>query len=382
MIIYVSELRPELLDDVCGRLYLITTKVRQSDLKKLVIGSAADFSHASCFVIDLSSIKNPLEEVFEAIAAFKAMYAQTRIVVIADKEPQSSSLFSRLFDMGVYDIVKNLENDSLKQCLTIGMTANDAASYRVEKPDLTSQSQKTEKQATHYTPEAADKAQREKYIIANRDFKKHKQFISVAVCATEPHMGATHHALLITKFLCGVGFKACYLEANERRSIYFLARTYAVNANERKCLIQFEGVDMYFDFKLAEVIGAGYDFYIFDLGSFDEIEATSFLTKDVKIIVGGTKAWEMPAYSPVFDAIEGSGDVSFILNFAPVPEMQNIRALMGDWQTHFSEYAPYPFAQGINRDIYAEIFKSYLTVEPVKPAEYAPEKKSIWDRWR
>ena len=202
-------------------------------------------------------------------------------------------------------------------------------------------------------------------ITANKDFKKHKQFITVAVCATEPHMGATHQALLMAKFLSVIGFKVCYLEASERRNILYLARAYPVNANERKHLLQFEAVDMYFDFKLPEVIGAGYDFYIFDLGRFSEIEAASFLTKDIKIIVGGAKAWEMPAYTAVFDAVEGCRDIQFILNHAPPAEARSIRELMGGWKTHFSEYAPYPFATGVNLDIYKDIFKDYLTIERV-----------------
>jgi hypothetical protein len=226
------------------------------------------------------------------------MYAATRVIVIADREPENSPLLARLFGMGVYDVVRDLGGDALKKCLTTGMTREEAAGYRVEKPDLTAHVSDKPAPDAPPTVAAPDAPLREK-ITANRGFKKHKQFVSVAVCATEPHMGATHHALLMAKFLCGAGFKACYLEANERRNIVYLARAYAVNANERRHLLQFEGVDMYFDFKLPEVIGAGYDFYIFDFGRFAELEPASFLTKDVKLVVGGAKAWEMPAYKPV-----------------------------------------------------------------------------------
>lgn len=125
MIVYVSELRPDLLDEVCGRLYLIVTKISQSNLKKLVIGSAADFSHATRFVVDLSALKDATGEVIEAIAAFRAMYAETRVIVIADREPEGSVLFGRLFEIGVYDVVRDLGGEALKKCLTTGISKEE-----------------------------------------------------------------------------------------------------------------------------------------------------------------------------------------------------------------------------------------------------------------
>ena len=141
---------------------------------------------------------------------------------------------------------------------------------------------------------------------------------------------------------------------------------------------------MYFDFKLPDVTAAGYDFLIFDFGRFDEFEPASFLTKDIKLVVGGAKAWEMPSYGPVFEAAEGYRDVQYIINHAPPGEHGNLRTLMSGNGAHFSEYAPYPFASGVNLDIYKDIFKDYLTVERI-PAPDAPERgnrKNFFDRWR
>jgi hypothetical protein len=367
-----------LLDEVCGKLFMIVTKVRQPNLKKLVIGSAADFSHAARLVADLSALKDTGDEIIEAVGAFKTMYPETRVILIADREPEGSPLFARLFKMGVYDVLTTLDSAAMKKCLTSGMTKEDAEAERKETPVPASGEQKDEK-TTPISLEAPapDAAAREK-ITANRDFKKHKQFVTVAVCATEPHMGATHHSLLITKFLCGAGFRACYLEANERRNILYLARAYPVNANEHKHLLQYESVDMYFDFKLPEVISAGYDFYVFDLGRFTEIETATLLTKDIKIITGGAKAWEMSAYSTVFGAVEGYRDILFMLNHAPPAERDIIRSLMGGYKTYFSEYAPDPFAAGVNLGIYKEIFGDYLTVEQVASIPKRAEKKGFF----
>ncbi|MDR1321161.1 MAG: hypothetical protein LBK56_07005 [Gracilibacteraceae bacterium] len=365
MIIYVSELRPDLLDEICGKLFMIVTKIRQSHLKKLVIGSAADFSHAGRFVVDLSALKDTTGEFIEAIAAFRAMYTDTRVIVVADRETPGSLLFARLIEMGVYDIARDPGDDALKKCLTTGMTQEEARAVLMPDSPLPPPG-RGESSPEHAPPMPGPPCANEK-LTANRDFKKHKQFVTVAVCGAEPHIGATHHALLATKFLCGTGFKACYLEAGERRNIVYLARAYAVNANERRHLLQFEGVDMYFDFKLPEVVSAGYDFLIFDFGRFSELESASFLAKDIKLVVGGAKAWEMPAYSSVFEAVADCRNVQFIMNHAPPGEQAGIRSLMGGCKTHFADYAPYPFATGANLGMYKEIFRDYLTIEQVKP---------------
>ena len=382
MVNLISDLRPDLLDEVCGKLYMVVGKIRETNLKRFVIGGGSDFSHVSRFVVDLSALKDTTDEVLEAVASFKSMYPDTRVVVIADREPPASPLFARLFDIGVYDVVTDLEDGSLKKCLTTGVSKEEAAACRVEKPDLTD-NLKDEKPVSPTQKETAatEPASALEKITANRDFKKHRPFVTVAVCGTEPHIGATHQSLLIAKFLCDVGFKACYLEANERHNILYLARTYPVNANERKHLLQYEGVDMFFDFKLKEVIGAGYDFIVFDLGRVAEIEAASFLTKDIKIVVGGSKAWEMQPYSAVFEVVDGCRDVHFIMNHAPPGEIHNIRELMSGLMTHFSDYAPYPFASGVNTEIYKDIFRDFLAVETLAAkAKDRPAKKGFFSR--
>ncbi|MDR2903089.1 MAG: hypothetical protein LBU77_01050 [Clostridiales bacterium] len=368
IVVYISELRPDILDEVCGKLFMIVSKIRQTNLKKLIIGNAADFSHATRLVVDLSALKDTGDEIIEAVGAFKTMYPETRVIIIADREPAGSPLFARLLKLDVYNVLTSIDDAELKKCLTSGMTKEENKAPEVKEIPV----ETIPKESTPMEIMPIEK------ITANRNFKKHKPFVTVAVCSTEPHIGATHQALLMTKFLCGAGFKACYLEANERRNILYLARTYPVNANERKHLLQFESVDMYFDFKLAEVINAGYDFYIFDLGRFSEMEVASFLTKDIKIVVGGTKAWEMAAYSDVFEAIDGCRDVLFLMNHAPTDEKDGIRSLMGGYKTNFSEYSPYSFAVDVNQSIYKELFRDYLTIEQTVPAQKADKKKGFF----
>jgi hypothetical protein len=149
-------------------------------------------------------------------------------------------------------------------------------------------------------------------------------------------------------------------------------------------LIRFERTDIYYNQKLSEILKEKYDFIIFDFGAFSELETPAvFLDKDIKIMVGGVKAWEMPVYSAIFDKIDGSRGVNFIVNFAPPSEFDNVRKSISVWDTYFSEYVPDPFAGDVNIEIYKAIFRDYLTVERVRKAEFSEKKKkNIFNFWR
>lgn len=390
MVIYISELRPALLNEVCAKHFLMQNCIRSNELKRLFVGGGANFAHASHFVIDAASMNDDADELIDALTAIRQMYKQKPVLIIADKEPRGSELLQRLVDKGFYDIVTDLSGGDLEQCLLHGKTKEDATALLFAG---SSDSVKADKDAHTDNPTQAKPAEdndiintatqppnpvaappKEK-LLAKRDWRKYRQFVTVAVCGAERRAGASHHALLIAKFLNHIGFKACYLEANPRHNIVYTANAYAVNANESRKLIQFEGVDMFFDFKLPDVIAGNYDFFVFDFGAFAEMELESFLTKDIRVIIGGSKPWEIPAYKRIFEAIKrtragvGAG-VSFILNFAPKSDMADLRefvgGVIGGKGVYFSDYVPYPFDSEANRHIYKEIFSDYILVEKIE----------------
>lgn len=386
MIIYISDERPDLLDNVFNDLYISIEKLQHRQLKKLIVGSATNFSHASHFVVDLSSLDDDIDEVVDGINSFLAMYDEAKIIVIADKEEENSVLLSRLVDNGIYNIVSSLEDDQLKKCLHLGKTKGEALEFQIEKPDLTKKREEKnnvkidkqeQKEIVKTTPIVTEK------ITANKIFKKHKPYINVAVCGTEKHIGSTHQALLIAKFLSNIGFKVCYLDANEVKKIQYIANVYSVNANEQKKMLQFEGVDMYFDFELPALREIGYEFYVFDFGdftSFVDVKKWSYFTQDIKIIVSGTKAWEMPSLKSTFDGITSHAnnnlDINFIMNFTPINETEKIKQLMGGFksQTFFSDFNPYPFEKDVNLEIYKKIFGNYISIEKSETSQEPQQK--------
>ena len=139
---------------------------------------------------------------------------------------------------------------------------------------------------------------------------------------------------------------------------------------------------MYFDFNLTDVANAKYDFYVFDLGRFGEFEPATFLAKDIKLIIGGVKSWERAVYPKIFDFLGDNRDIRFLMNHAPPDERDSIRRAMRIYKTYFSEYAPYPFADGVNLDACKDIFADYLTVQPTKKMEFTGKNKKSLFKFR
>jgi len=347
LIYYISEKRPDLLDAVCDKLYLAVTKIQNSQIKNTIISNAGAFSYATRFVIDLSSVKRSSNEIIDAIETFRSINGSARVIILADGVSQGSSLIVRLLNIGVYDILTELDEESLEKSLTTGFTRDEASARWVPAPSVPPLPQPALVVGEDY--------------IANKEFKKHKPYIMIAICAAEAHMGATHQALLMAEFLSSAGFRVCYLEMGKRRKIVCLAQVYPINANEKMRLIQFESVDMYFDISIHQIVGMGYDFYICDLGRLEEMDAQAFKSADMRFVVAGAKAWEMPPYRSVLSMPGAERSFSFIINFAPPREMASIQNMMGEFKLYFSEYAPYPFESNVNVRIYKDIFRQYLT---------------------
>lgn len=123
-IVYISETRPDLLDEICDKSYTpLTAKIRENNLKELIIKKGSNLSHAEPLVVDLYAVKDTAGEIAEAIASFKQMYPKKKVVIIADKEKPNSPVFSQLMNNGIYNIAINLEYDTLRKCLLEDMTA-------------------------------------------------------------------------------------------------------------------------------------------------------------------------------------------------------------------------------------------------------------------
>lgn len=139
---------------------------------------------------------------------------------------------------------------------------------------------------------------------------------------------------------------------------------------------------MYSKDKTVNAVSYGYDFYIYDMGVLEDIsDIDSFITKDVKIIVTGSKAWEQDNLIKVFNQLGILADTNFIFNFTPSTEEKTIIHNMGKFgvKTYFSNYTPDPFEPTNNEEIYHTIFKDFVSEKSSKLEVIPNKRKSIID---
>lgn len=383
IVIFIYNIRENLIDQVVDKNYLMIQKINTNNLTNFVVSSIKSLNHASHFVIDMTSLNDNNDEIVNSVNKLNTLYSEKKIVIIADDEKISKDLLRRIYNLGVYNIITNATYEELEYCILKGRTAEESKEFLIERPNLLSEKNEVktlDKQQNNQSEYFEKVEEKIEVILPNKDFRKYKPYITVAICGAESHVGATHNALLITKFLNKIGFKTCYLEANEVQKIFFLKSMYPQNSNfnERKSLMQCFGIDIYSGFNISKVMEENYDFYVFDLGVLVESKLTSFLTKDIKIIVSGAKAWELKSLSDVVELIGNKNMVSLFLNLSVKGEQTKLQNLIetGENNLFFPKYIPNPFTEGVNIDIYKNVFKEYILQEEIDKTK---KKKGIFN---
>ncbi len=326
-----------------------------TSLKKFAIQELKNLNNYKSIIIDINSTKEKEEELIQAVVAIKSMY-NIRIIILAIGYKQGNSLLAKLFNEGIYNFVTGdnylEQKEQFKNCLSKeGYTYKDSIRFRNE-----------------VNFGKSDK------IIIKKEFRKLKQFGSIAIAGTQTHIGTTTQSILIAIYLNNLGFKACYVEANANNDIDNISLTNG--AIKKGNLITYRGLDMYKN--NIEAMKEGYDFFIYDYGILDESNLENFLAKDVKIVVTGTKQWEYQKLFKTISIIEKVPNINYIYNFASDEDKRdskNIKAVTPIF--FFSSYTPDPFSIDVNNEIYQKILKDFITEKSNKVTVL--EKKGIFN---
>lgn len=365
MIIYVSKENENLISCLKDKVNLseIQTITGVKHLKKFVLQEMKNLNNFESIIIDIAGLSDSEDEIIDSFVAIKSMYS-VRIIVVALGYQYGNSTLARLFNEGIYNFVTATNYDEqgkeLIDCITVGKQYKDSVRYR--KVEQISNSK--------------DK------VIIKKEYKKLKQCVTIGVAGTQNHIGTTSQALLITKFLTDLKLNVCYIQANGKEDIQTLEDMYDITKKDD--FISYENIDMYEKDKTINAMGYGYDFYVYDMGNLQEInDIDSFITKDVRIVVSGTKAWEQDNLLKVFNKLGVLEDINFIFNFTPVEEQSDITKNMGKFgvKTYFSKYVPNPFIPTENEKLYHSLFKDYIA-EKSSSLEIVPIKRSIFNLFR
>lgn len=315
-----------------------------TNLKKFVFQEMKNINNFEVIIIDITEFKDTEKDILDSVVAIKSMY-NIRIIIVAVGYSYGNSLLGKLFNEGIYNFV----------------TSTDYKEQQLELEECIDGEGKQYKDSVRFRLNEVITNNKEKVII-KKEYKKLKQIVTIAIVGSQEHIGVTIQAIAITKFLNDINLNACYIQANGSEDIQTLEDLYDINKKED--YIKYMNIDMYSKDKTVNAIEYGYDFYVYDYGDFNSIiDIDSFITKDIKIIVSGSKAWEQDNLIKIFEKIELLKDINFIFNSTPENEQKEIVINMGKFgaKTYFSNYIPNPFDHILNENLYHKMFKEYIS---------------------
>lgn len=216
----------------------------------------------------------------------------------------------------------------------------------------------------------------ETVVIEQRKQASKKMMVKIGMTGACGRIGTTTQALQLIKYLQLNGYKACYIQMNNSKYVEIFEQYFNTIHDVYLGKVTFAEIDMYYKQEnLAEILNQDYDYYIYDFGCYSDTDfnKTSFLEKDVRMFILGSKANEIKQTDEVIRN-EYYKDVSYLFSFVSEQEQPDVLELMEDraTNTYFSKYVPDPFVYVPN-----EIYKKLLPVEK-KVVRSNPKKRGLF----
>lgn len=325
------------------------------DIRLFVNTEIKKLEHIKFFVIDLACLDNTDKEIYDSICGMRYMTAAKIIVAVLDGKV-SESLVNALRERAVCRVVLSPDMKQARKEIETCLSGEERESVSRQTAAVFAPNNfhPAEKPAE---PKSAPPRTKTEIPAAS------KAMVTIGVCGIEPHVGTTHHAMAITAFLTKQQKKACYLESNIHGDIQKMLDIYA---GSQKSLredgsIAWKGITVYHNYSFLDVLGKGYQFYVYDYGACREVTSQEFAANDVKILVSGGKPWEFYNYNHVINSLGLIPELYTIMNFS-VPK-QRTMLYLDEYkaQTYYAEYAPDILEDTANYGIYASILSGYIT---------------------
>lgn len=315
--------------------------------------NAITFSSIDCIIIDLNACADIDEKIIEALEMLRMTNDDIRIILLATMRHPGDVLLTQCFQMAIYDIICTddfLEiREELKYCLTKGKQYKDALQFK-----------------------NVSKEQ----VVVKTEVKKTVNKVMLGMVGTQRRIGTTHNAMILANWLRKKGYMVALAEMNQHHSFEEISANMDLRVAEDGTFTH-NGVDFYPDVnesKLATILGKSYNFIIIDFGNFIQCDRVSFNKCDVRIVVAGSKAWEMPSVEKFFSLVgelETLKGYHYCFNLTPDSWRADCKSGMGELeQVYFLEYTenPYIEANFAGAEI---ILKNYMPDKPVQ------QKKSL-----
>lgn len=324
-------------------------------LLKYVKENGSILNSLDCLLVDISALEDTDEEILQSLEILRMMHDNMRLIILAANRADGDNLLTQCFNMSIYNLINTDDfveiRDELKYCIITGMQYKDAVKYK--------ESNGTET------------------VIVKQEIKQTVNKVLVGIAGSEKRIGVTHNSIILANYLRKRGFMVALAEYGQRKAFCSIQEFF-----EEKLLdnmyFTMNGVDYYADVnadRLGSILGKSYNFVLVDFGMFEECDRITFNKCNVRIIVTGSKPWEVEQINAVFGAVpeETLKMYHFCFNFTKQNLRSDVEKGMEELgQIHFLEILEDPFSAYDFADA-ESILQEYM---PVKMEE--PKKRRFW----
>ncbi|MCL1829875.1 MAG: hypothetical protein FWG21_00425 [Oscillospiraceae bacterium] len=182
---------------------------------------------------------------------------------------------------------------------------------------------------------------------------------TIGVIGAGRRVGTTTQALQIVQYLKTNGYSAAVIEMNQTGHLLshlrFMPEHMQMQHIQDSNHFTINNIDIYRMPRSIIEAKSLYDYVVCDYGDRSDTDITSFLERDVKVVVGCIKPYEVKLLEPFFSI--DSKDLNYIYSFVDRSLWDDIRDEMGSAadRTYFAGYAPDIFRYASDNHIYEKI---------------------------
>lgn len=358
MLIYIaSNACNELINSACKENQEIIERAENSndfEFKKFVSKNIYQFSCVDKLILDIEACSDLDDEIEQGLMDIKILHEKMRIIVIAGNRQPGDELLTKIFNMGIHDIICTPDyvevKEELKICLNEGKSFKDALIFKT--------------------------AKKEKIVVRN-EIKQVVSKVMIGFAGSQTRIGVTHNSIVLANYLRKKGFTVALAEYNTVNEAGILDGTLKSAFEETRNLYKEEllnssyfsmnGIDYYEKCdsdRLSQVISKAYNFIIIDFGVYEKCDKITYSKCSEQIMLAGSSPWELEKVASVFRLTTRESIKKINFCFVNVSEdlKEDVRENMaGAGPVYFLKTITDPFNEWefIGAD---EIFEKYMPV--------------------
>lgn len=275
-------------------------------------------------ILDISALADTDEEILEGLDALKIGNYDMQIIILAANRYAGDALLTKCFQMGIYDLIVSddfLEiSQELKECIRVGKKYGDALQFRDLRPEN---------------------------VIVKEEIKQTVNKVVIGMAGSNSRIGVTHHAIILANHLRKKGYMVALVEEHPSDAFGQLREFYSEKLFDDEYYTM-GGVD-YYPYSeeniLTNVLGKSYNFIIADFGVYRDADLFLFNKSDVRVVISGSKPWELEGIQTVFDlaAEDVLKTYYFYFNFTAAEFEDALKEGMGNLEkVYFLRYTENP----------------------------------------